>query len=913
MRRLPLFARICLTLAFASAARGWAGTVPDFGTANGFKVSVDGTRVVFDITHQSDNGSDLYSVPTGGGSPVLIGQNLIDLGIDGGQHYLISPDGTRVVFTSGSLSLANIWTVPIDGPLGAGVTLTPDGDAPLGGFEITPDSARVVYRKSTGPSFPNIELFSVPIAGGSSQKLSPAGTDVLVGLTISPDSSRVAFIDAGATGVKELYSAPVDGSAASVKLNTPFPPGGGMAPNSDFHPPFAFSPDSSRLVYSADQTTNGVVEIYGVPAGGGVAPVKLNGAVPQFGGISRFSFTPDGTKVVYAQLVTPADLTKWQEQIFAVALTGGSSTLLSPPPPSSNFYRVTNDVITPDSSHVVFNLQSGIAGPENLFSVAIGGGSATLLNTPVPPTVAFGFLVPDSSHVLFQWDFPFGSGAEQLFVAPIAGGTAPVELSGPLAQGTNLSEALAVSGDGTKVVYLADQADERTGFDLFRAAVAGGPATRINPAPPAGGHINGQPVIIGDRVVYFIFFADSTEIWSLPLAGGSAVQLVGTSVPGPTPAPTTGPTPGPTPTNIPGNEDCGNCQDDDGDSLVDRDDPDCPARANGNGIGLEDPKGRGKALVACQKTLAKAGASFALGKAKILDGCLAKIVACVEQKPADTGCVPKAGAGCHKNIAKITSLEAKLTTAASKSCGAPLTVTDLTGADGLGYGSEATICAALQIPALASAADVVRCEMRRHACQVEQLVSQQTPRANELLTFAGIDTAPFSCLTSSASGMGQGVGDPKVRGKQITTCETGLQKAAAAFVKTRMALLHKCSDAVSACVQLKPHDATCVPKAQSLCAKIEAKLNDASASPNAKARSAIVKACAADLPDVLGDTGLDYQSTGAYCTAVGVATLGSADDVATCTLRQHTCRVGQLLDAENPRAREFLTLGGIVP
>jgi hypothetical protein len=50
-----------------------------------------------------------------------------------------------------------------------------------------------------------------------------------------------------------------------------------------------------------------------------------------------------------------------------------------------------------------------------------------------------------------------------------------------------------------------------------------------------------------------------------------------------------------------------------------------------------------------------------------------------------------------------------------------------------------------------------------------------------------------------------------------------------------------------------------------------------------------------------------------YCAAVGVPALTGAAEVADCLIRHHTCRVGQLLDAETPRARELLDIVGIVP
>lgn len=85
---------------------------------------------------------------------------------------------------------------------------------------------------------------------------------------ISPDGSRVVYrADQDTDFVDELYSIPIAGGT-STKLNGTLPLNGDTTT-------YLISPDSTRVVYLADQNTNNVVEIYSVPVGGGT-PVKLN-------------------------------------------------------------------------------------------------------------------------------------------------------------------------------------------------------------------------------------------------------------------------------------------------------------------------------------------------------------------------------------------------------------------------------------------------------------------------------------------------------------------------------------------------------------------------------------------------------------------------------------------------------------
>ncbi|MEO6027268.1 MAG: hypothetical protein ABIR79_10425 [Candidatus Binatia bacterium] len=901
IRLLVIVLTICLGLPAAAVA----AVVPDFGKALSYKVAPDGATIVVEVERDSDGGRDLYSVPIAGGTPVLLAHDTVDSAITANQHFLITADGTRVVFTAKPGSVMELWGVPIGGPADAAVKLSPDGESALGGFHVTPDSQRVVYRKFPG-ALP-IELFSVPILGGPSQKLNntlPPGGNVFVGLAISPDSSRVAFI--ATDGTLALFTAPVDGSAPAVKVSKAFPSGGGIEPLDDFSPVFAFSPDSSRLVYRADQDTNDVLELYSVPAAGGVLPTKLNGVLPAFGDVLGSRFTPDGSKVVFTVFVAPAMVSLHQREIFVVPTLGGTATRLNPPPPSSDYYQVLASQITPDGAHVVFTIQAGFGGASTMYCVPIAGGASTILNDPGPPTVSFVFWLPDSTHALLQHVLP---GKQQLYVAPICGGGPAVELSGTLEPNTIVSAAVTFTP--SHAFYFADQVDDRSGFDLFSVPVAGGTAaTRINPPAPAGGAIGGSPTIAGDRIVYLVFFPGGvTEIWSLRLTGGTATQLVGASTPGPTPLPTQ--TPGPSPTNIVGIEPCDNCRDDDGDTLVDRADPDCSARADGGGVGVGDPA-RAKAASKCQKAVTKAGAGFVAKKQKLLQGCVAGVQHCLQVKPQDAGCITKAAAKCGAATAKIGPLETKLVAAVQKACGdPPLAGSDLLQDVGLAFdGEEATCAADYQVPALATVADVALCLARRLACQTEHLIARQVPRARELLGIAGIDAGELGCVDAGADGSGQGISDP-TRGKALGKCDKGVQKAGAAFAKSRLAGLTKCIDAVAACVQLKPADPSCVPKAQAQCAKIGTRLAGP-AGPAAKARAAIAKACSAPA-DMLIATGLGHATSAVYCAAVDVPALTTPADVAECIVRDHACRVTKVIEATVPRGIELLGRGGLAP
>jgi len=204
---------------------------------------------------------ELFSVPIDGG-PItqvsLPGDNTFD--------YAISADGSTVVYmtSTGGQGLDELFSVPV---LGGAITQlnapVPAGET-VGSFEISTDGRWVTYSTQLIENFgdPNTALFSVPIGGGTPIRLTPefiAGSGTNSG-DISPDSSFVVYrADQDTPGVSELYAVPIAGGA-SQKLNGPLVSGGEARS-------VRISPDSSRILYTADQDTDEVDELYSLPRG----------------------------------------------------------------------------------------------------------------------------------------------------------------------------------------------------------------------------------------------------------------------------------------------------------------------------------------------------------------------------------------------------------------------------------------------------------------------------------------------------------------------------------------------------------------------------------------------------------------------------------------------------------------------
>jgi Tol biopolymer transport system component len=478
----------------------------------GLQFSSDGSRVLYHADQTTDNVFEIFSVPSTGGTAVKLNGPLGAGGRVFSASLKFSPDGTRVLYqadqTTGtghevfSVPSAGGTAVKLNGPLVAG------GSVDGAGLQFSPDGSRVLYwaRQATNDVF---EIFSVPSGGGTAVRLNGplvAGGDVLVGagavstsgLQFSADGSRVLYrADQTTDGVDEIFSVPSTGGTA-VKLNGPLVAGGDVTFS-------RFSPDGSRVLYRADQTSDEVFEIFSVPTSGGTA-VKLNGPLLAGGDVISQQFSPDGSRVLYRADQTSDEVF----EIFSVPSAGGTAVRLNGPLVADGNVSGLGLQFSPDGSRVLYLADQTTNNMFELFSVPSTGGTAVKLNGPVATGVSDEGLQfsPDGSRVIYLADQTTVNVSE-VFSVPSAGGT-PVKLNGPLVAGGDASGlSLQFSPDGSRVLYLADQNTDEVD-EVFIVPSTGGTAIKLNGPLVAGGDVSSSGLQFspdGSRVLYL---ADQT-------------------------------------------------------------------------------------------------------------------------------------------------------------------------------------------------------------------------------------------------------------------------------------------------------------------------------------------------------------------------------------------------------------------
>ena len=512
------------------------------GDVEDFAVSPDdaNSRVIFRADLVTDEVFGLVSVPTAGGSGVTL-SNTASIGGDVADHR-VAPSGTHSVFLADQETdeVLELFSRALGGGGGGLVKLNADlgADGDVSQFQIDPTSQRVVYLADQDTNDVQ-ELYSVSIGGGAVTRLNlPLVADGnVISFQISPDGLRVIYVADQATNDQfDLYSVPITGGAA-VRLSS-------LAFRS-FVGEYAISLNNQRVVYIADQIGNGVDELYSVAITGG-SPTRLNNLLPTGGAIATFEISNDSARVAYIGDQNTDDVF----ELYSVPLTGGALARLNPPllPGRSlelgaacigqrnqweqehGFYSPL--LISPNSQRVVYCADQDADNVSELYSVPLNGSSAAVkLNIPPGTGGSVGAfeISTDSTRVVFETLTSVASvPQEQLYSAPLGGGSQPTLLNGPLVRPNSSIEQFAISLDSGMVAFAGDQTTAGV-QELYATPISGGTPSRRSGALVTGGAVyNFQISADSTRVVYRAdaLSDDVTELFANLLIGDLAPVVI---------------------------------------------------------------------------------------------------------------------------------------------------------------------------------------------------------------------------------------------------------------------------------------------------------------------------------------------------------------------------------------------------
>lgn len=341
--------------------------------------------------------------------------------------FQFSRSGASVVFLAGQGGLDELFAAPRDGSV-----LPARLHAPLAGTgrwvrDFAPCSAeRVVFRADLD-SAGTRELYLAPLdASAAPVVLSGApGVDVLQ-YEVTSDGASVVFLAERTPGVSEPFVVALDGGSGPIPLD----------PAGNDWELFQLSPDRSSLFLV--RTTGLSQGLFRVPLDASQLPTRVatsdSFSPPCLSWSSRFgpiSLSADGQHLAYMEqtlCTPPAFCDEQYTRIFGVDTGTGSVTLLDSGECDPQYTLISGAHVLLVKSGALRTVRTDGTG-----NVQLGSGVSNLV------------LTPDGSQVVFQQR---AGSASVLSVAPVDGSTPPRLLAAG-----NLGDRLGVSANSRLVVY----------------------------------------------------------------------------------------------------------------------------------------------------------------------------------------------------------------------------------------------------------------------------------------------------------------------------------------------------------------------------------------------------------------------------------------------------------------------------
>jgi len=183
---------------------------------------------------------------------------------------------------------------------------------------------------------------------------------------------------------------------------------------------------------------------------------------------------------------------------------------------------------SPNSRYVVYVATTPACCHAGLYSVPVTGGKPVQLNVTPATDGGYDFVIsPDSSRVVFLAG-SVTSSKGGLFSVPIAGGV-PTQINAPLGSEERLTPIYQISPDSSRVIYRTRASLDAPDGDIYSVPIAGGSAVRLNTPLTSDQQIEGLNFSPDSQYVWYIFLpATSSTVWSLyrvPVAGGTPVKI----------------------------------------------------------------------------------------------------------------------------------------------------------------------------------------------------------------------------------------------------------------------------------------------------------------------------------------------------------------------------------------------------
>lgn len=438
-----------------------SGTIVDGGRVRSFEISPDGRWIAYVADQDTEGTTELYVAAADGTSVTKVsGPNSSHVSL-----FRWSPNGTQIAYfaVAADSGLRGFFLVEpngsnirkIDLPEGAPPTTKPYD------FSWSPDSRFLAMAgSSSAVPIDSIYAYDTQATDLVSVQLSlpvASGGRVAQDFSWSPDSSLVSYrAEQSLNGVLELYVSRPDGTE-NTKLNPTLTTNGDVGSS-------RWSPDGSRILYLADQEIGSVRELYSVRPDSS-ENTKVNVPLKIRENVTEYSWSPDSSLILYQIDHNLSDYV----DLYSARPDGSDDVgILSVE--TLAFFASMQFEWSPDGSRILYAIDADTDGVREIYTMRPDGSEAIKLNGVLPPEGDVQVFSPawssDSSRIFYVAD-QYTEGVEELFtVRPNASENFKVNDS---LFGSDRVTFPLWSPDGSRILYMIDAGQD----DLYMATPDG--------------------------------------------------------------------------------------------------------------------------------------------------------------------------------------------------------------------------------------------------------------------------------------------------------------------------------------------------------------------------------------------------------------------------------------------------------